>query len=111
MANKQDLAVLVQELNEQSGIALNKADTVTLIDNVLEGIKHISKEEKLKLHGFGDFETVYKEAGKAYNPKLLKELKEQGVCEDEAKRQAQVEVAAKNAPKFKFAKGFKDYVK
>ena len=59
MANKQDLAVLVQELNEQSGIALNKADTVTLIDNVLEGIKHISKEEKLKLYGFGVKKRVF----------------------------------------------------
>ena len=95
MANKEDLAVLVKELNEQSGIALNKADTIKLVDNVLEGIKHISKEEQLKLYGFGNFETVHKEARIGRNPTTGEP----------------VDIPAKNAPKFKFAKGFKDYVK
>ncbi len=111
MLNKKDLAGLVKELNEPKGISLNKKETEAFIDSVVEGIIELSGTDKLRIAGFGDFETVYKEAGKAYNPKLLKELKEQGVSEEEAKRQAQVEVAAKNVPKFKFAKAFKDYVK
>ena len=111
MFNKKDLAGVTQELNEQKGISLNKVDTEKFIDSVVEGIKELSSEDKLRIHGLGDFETVFKEASKAYNPKLLKELKEQGLSDEEAKAQAQVEVAAKNTPKFKFAKGFKDYVK
>ena len=95
MLNKKDLATLVQELNEQKGISLNKKETETFIDTVVEGIKELSKDDKLRIAGLGDFETVLKAARVGRNPSTGEP----------------VDIPEKRAPKFKFAKAFKDYVK
>lgn len=95
MLNKKDLAGLVQELNEQKGISLNKKETEAFIDSVVEGIIELSSTDKLRIAGLGDFETVDKEARIGRNPSTGEP----------------VNIPAKRAPKFKFAKGFKDSVK
>lgn len=95
MLNKKDLAAVTQELNEQKGISLNKKDTEAFIDSVVEGIKELSKEDKLRIAGLGDFETVVKVARIGRNPSTGEP----------------VDIPEKRVPKFKFAKGFKDFVK
>lgn len=108
--NKKEFAKELQTVNESTGISLNNKETEQLVDNVLETIIELSKQDKLDFRGFGSFEVKESAARKGINPKLLSELKAQGLSDEEAKAQAQVDIAAKNAPKFKPAKGYKDAV-
>ncbi|MGD6876790.1 HU family DNA-binding protein [Bacillus infantis] len=55
----------------------------------------------------GKLTVAERAARKGVNPKLLKELKEQGVSDEDAKRQAEVDIQASRVPKYKPSKAIK----
>lgn len=90
---------------------LSKKDATKAVKAVFETITEALKNgEKVQLIGFGNFEVRDRAARKGVNPKLLKELKDQGVDEVVAKAQAQVDIPATKAPAFKAGKALKDAV-
>ncbi|PGZ96963.1 transcriptional regulator [Bacillus pseudomycoides] len=112
MANKQDLYKEVKTILTDKSWEISSKEAEILVDTVLDSIIDLTVEhEKLKLAKFGDFEIRERAARKGYNPKLLKELKEQGLSDEEAKLQAQIDIEASKTPAFKPAKAFKDTVK
>ncbi|QDX94736.1 HU family DNA-binding protein [Brevibacillus laterosporus] len=105
--NKTELSAKVAEKLEVS-----KKGAGVYVDAVLDAITDaLVTGDKVKLAGFGTFEVRDRAARKGYNPKMLKELKEQGVNEEEAKAQAQLDIAASKYPAFKVAKPLKDLIK
>lgn len=111
-ANKNDLVGAVQELLASKEIELNKKDTTTVVDTVIDSIIGLTGEAgKLQLVGFGSFEVKERSARKGYNPKLLQELKAQGVPEEQAKAQTEIEIEASKSVGFKVGKAFKEFVK
>lgn len=116
MANARDLATVVAadltEVLEQKVSVNGKGLNGTLVvDTVLNAItEYLASGEDVKLNGFGTFSVAERAARKGVNPKLLSELKKQGVDEASAKAQAQIDIAASKAPKFKPQKGLKDAV-
>ena len=105
--NKADLITVVAE-----NTGFTKKDTEATVNEFLGAISNaLAKGEKVQLFGFGNFEVRETKARNGINPKLLKELKEQGVDEETAKAQAAVQIAASKKPAFKPAKALKDTVK
>ncbi|ATF13676.1 HU family DNA-binding protein [Brevibacillus brevis X23] len=105
--NKTELIAKVAETTE-----LTKKDATKAVDAVLDAIADALKTgDKVQLIGFGNFEVRERAARKGVNPKLLKELKEQGVDDASAKEQAKVDIAATKVPAFKPAKALKESVK
>lgn len=90
--NKKDFAKELQTVNENTGISLNIKETEKLVDNVLETIIELSKQDKIQFLGFGNFEVKESAARKGRNPQTGEEI----------------EIAAKKTPKFKPAKGYKE---
>lgn len=91
MANKTSLVEKVIELSE---VDLHKKEVTKLVDATLEAIIELTKEGKLQLAGFGNFEVRERAARKGRNPKTGEEL----------------DIAAKKAPAFKPGKVFKEAV-
>lgn len=90
---------------------LSKKDVTTAIEATLEAITEaLASGEKVQLVGFGSFEVRERAARDGYNPKLLDELKKQGVPEEQAKEQAKIRIESSKVPAFKPAKGLKDTV-
>lgn len=105
--NKADL---INEVVEETGY--QKKDITVAVDAVFEAITTaLANGEKVSLFGFGNFEVRERDARNGVNPKLLKELKDQGVDPEEAKKQAAILIEASKVPAFKPAKQLKDAVK
>ena len=89
-----------------------KKDVEAVVSSVFGEIsKGLREGKKVKIVDFGTFEVRERSARSGVNPKLLKELKEQGIGPEEAKKQAAIMINAFNAPAFKPAKALKDTVK
>ena len=74
---------------------ISKNDAAEIVDQVIDAIKTGVKEDgEVDLYGFVKFTNVHKEAGTARNPKTGET----------------VAVDAKNVPKAKFSKTFKDFL-
>ncbi|HYK73265.1 MAG TPA: HU family DNA-binding protein [Pseudoneobacillus sp.] len=109
MANKTDLVNKVTELSE---VTLSKKDATSIVDAVFEAIQALTIEHgKLQIFGHGNYEVRERAARKGVNPKLLKELKEQGYSDEDAKQKATIDIDASKVPAFKPAKAFKDSLK
>ncbi|MCM3274370.1 HU family DNA-binding protein, partial [Paenibacillus elgii] len=65
----------------------------------------------IKWQGFGNFEVRERAARDGVNPKLLAELKKQGVDEETARKQAYVPIAETRVPAFKASDKFKEALK
>ncbi|MCP1185075.1 HU family DNA-binding protein [Paenibacillus sp. 1781tsa1] len=105
--NKADLINVVVEKT-----GMTKKDTEKAINETLQAITEaLASGDKVQLFGFGNFEVRDTKERNGVNPKLLKELKEQGVDEATAKAQASVFIPASKKPAFKAAKALKDAVK
>lgn len=86
-------AELIETISEKAG--LTKVDVEKVINGAIQVIvANVKKGEKVALAGFGQFELTKRAAKKGINP-TTKE---------------QISIPAKNAPKFKAAKAFKDAV-
>lgn len=110
---KQDLIVqgilAHPELNEKFGGKL-KLDLASAIEQVVVDTYAalVLDDKKVTVGDIGQFEPRGRNARSGFNPILLKQLKEQGVSEDEAKEQAKIQIAASKAVGFKPSKAFKD---
>lgn len=105
--NKTELVNKVAEVSE-----LSKKDAARAVDAVLDVITGaLANGDKVQLIGFGTLEVRERAARKGYNPALLKQLKEQGLSEDEAKTQAQIEIPASKTVGFSVGKKLKEAVK
>lgn len=105
--NKQGL---INKVVESTDFA--KKDVEIAINSVFEVIAEALRDgEDVNIVGFGKFEARETKARNGLNPKLLKDLKEQGVDEETAKQQAAVVIPASRKPAFKPAKALKDSVK
>lgn len=89
-----------------------KKDVEAVVTSVFGEIsKELQEGNKVKIVDFGVFEVRERDARNGVNPKLLKELKDQGVDPEEAKKQAAIMIEASKVPAFKPAKQLKDAVK
>lgn len=105
--NKESLVTKAAEKAE-----MTKKDTVKVVDAVIEAITEaLENGEDVNLAGFGKFSVRERAARTGYNPKLLAELKAQGVDEETAKKQAEVPIDASKKPTFKPAKNLKEALK
>lgn len=105
--NKQDLVV---EISNKTGLA--KKEAITAVDAVFETIAGaLASGEKVSIYGFGNFEVRERAARSGVNPKLLADLKEQGVDPETAKAQAAIQIEASKAPAFKPATALKNAIK
>lgn len=105
--NKQDLIVAVV-----GKTGLDKKTVTLAVESTFEEIANaLANNEKVSLYGFGNFEVRERAARQGVNPKLLKELKDQGVDAETAKAQATIQINASKVPAFKPAKGLKDAIK
>ncbi|KAF6620454.1 HU family DNA-binding protein [Paenibacillus sp. EKM102P] len=101
---------LVKSIAEATGFT--KKDVETTVDTLLTTITNtLATGEEVKIAGFGTFEVRETAARNGINPKLLGELKEQGVDPETAKAQATIAISASKKPAFKAAKALKDQVK
>ncbi|WP_029518056.1 HU family DNA-binding protein [Paenibacillus polymyxa] len=101
---------LVKAIVEATGFT--KKDVEATVDTLFTTITStLAKGEEVKIAGFGTFEVRETAARNGINPKLLAELKEQGVDAETAKTQATIAIAASKKPAFKAAKALKDTVK
>jgi DNA-binding protein HU-beta len=105
--NKQELTI---EVINKTG--LEKKAAVAAVDAVFETITGaLSAGDKVGIYGFGNFEVRDRAARPGVNPKLLKDLKEQGVDPEAAKAQATIQIEASKAPAFKPASALKKAIK
>jgi DNA-binding protein HU-beta len=105
--NKQDLIIAVV-----GKTGLDKKTVTLAVESTFEEIANaLANGEKVSLHGFGAFEVRERAARQGVNPKLLKELKDQGIDAEAARLQAAIQIEASKAPAFKAAKSLKDAVK
>lgn len=89
--NKTDLATIVAKELE-----ITKKDALAVTETVFTAIVNtLANGDEVNIAKFGKFTTVHKDAGTARNPQTGE----------------QVEVEAKNVPKFKFSSVVKDTVK
>ncbi|OMD71203.1 HU family DNA-binding protein [Paenibacillus odorifer] len=105
--NKQDL---ILETVTKTG--LDKKDVALVTETIFETITGVlASGDKVSLHGFGSFEVRERAARAGVNPKLLADLKTQGVDPELAKAQATIQIAESKAPAFKPATALKNAVK
>lgn len=111
MANKTDLIKGVQGLLKEKELDFNKDKVGTIVEAVLDTIIGLTDEdEKLQLIGFGTFSVKERAARKGLNPKKYSELLAQGLSEEDAKAQAEVEIKASKSVGFKVGKAFKTFI-
>ncbi len=103
---KPDLADLVQLHFEA-----NRRQALDFVDIFFDTITNaVAAGEKVSIAGFGIWEKKNRPARMALNPMKLKQLKDQGMSEESAKKAARVKVAAKTVAKFRPAADFKAIV-
>jgi DNA-binding protein HU-beta len=117
MANKKEIVALIAEVTDLGTnakgekIKTTKKEAEAYLDGAVTAFEILlAKGEKVNLSGFGAFEVRDRDERTAFNPKLLKELKDQGVSDEDAKAQATVAVPAKKAPAFVASPVLKDLV-
>ncbi|ARC58735.1 HU family DNA-binding protein [Bacillus licheniformis] len=89
--NKKELIGAVAEAT-----GLTKKDVELVVDSTFDVITSALKDgEKVKIHGFGNFEVRERAARKGRNPQSGEEI----------------EIPATKAPAFKAAKALKDFIK
>lgn len=102
----------VQEVFGGLGIEVTQDKAIEISDAIFQHVAElVAKGEEVPVGVLGKFTSSERAARKGVNPKLLKELKDQGVSEDEAKKLAEVDIAESIVPKFKPSKTFKELVK
>ena len=70
MANRQDLAAYVADECE-----LTKKDSNTVINAVIDGIKHLIAEDgELQISGFGSYKVSHREARQGINPRTQEKI-------------------------------------
>jgi DNA-binding protein HU-beta len=105
--NKQDL---INEVTTKTG--LEKKNATLAVEKAFEIITEaLASSEKVSIHGFGSFESRETSARNGLNPKLYKDLIEQGLDEESAKLQAAITISASKKPAFKPATALKNAVK
>lgn len=103
---KPDLADLVQQHFEA-----NRRQALDFVDIFFDTITNaVASGDKVSIAGFGIWEKKNRPARIALNPMKLKQLKDQGMSEENAKKGARVKVAAKTVAKFRPAADFKAIV-
>lgn len=103
---KPDLADLVQQHFEA-----NRRQALDFVDIFFDTITNaVASGDKVSIAGFGIWEKKNRPARIALNPMKLKQLKDQGMSEENAKKAARVKVAAKTVAKFRPAADFKAIV-
>jgi DNA-binding protein HU-beta len=103
---KPDLADLVQEHFEA-----NRRQALDFVDVFFDTITNaVASGDKVSIAGFGIWEKKNRPARMALNPMKLKQLKDQGMSDESAKKAARVKVAAKTVAKFRPAADFKAIV-
>ncbi|MCL1700829.1 HU family DNA-binding protein [Lysinibacillus sp. Bpr_S20] len=96
--NVTELGKLTKEALEVKGIELDTKESKAAVETVFEVIRErLIAGDDIDIFNFGKIENKTRSARKGYNPKLLKELKEKGVPEVEAKKQAEIDIAEKRA--------------
>ncbi len=84
---------LVSAVAEKAG--LSKADAASAVDAVFEAVQgELKNGGEVRLAGFGSFSVSHREASKGRNPSTG----------------AEVDIPARNVPKFSAGKGLKDAV-
>lgn len=90
---------------------LSKKDATLAVESVFGTIATaLANGDKVSIHGFGNFEVRERAARQGVNPKLLADLKAQGVDPETAKIQAAIQIASSKAPAFKPATALKKSV-
>lgn len=88
-------------------LTLPQADAVAqVVANVYATI--LLEGKKAPIGDLGYLEPRERSGRKGLNPSLLKELKAQGVSEEDAKKQAEIDIAESTSVGFKPTKGFKE---
>lgn len=106
---KNELRDIIKGINtERTGEALTNKELEPFIEDVLLGIEEaILLGYDVSVGNTGTIKQKVRNARKGLNPALLKKLKEQGVPEEEAKSQAQVDIAEAKALGFTPSKHIK----
>lgn len=79
----------------QEKITIKMAES--FIEDVFEAIRMaLLNGYDVNIKGVGILKHKQRAPRKGYNPKLLKELKENGVSDEEAKKQSRVDIPSKN---------------
>ncbi|MGG3890359.1 HU family DNA-binding protein [Metabacillus fastidiosus] len=106
---KSELEVKVFEGLTEAGFEFNKKQSDQIADKVFEVVYDlVVAGEEVPVGKLGKIGTTTRKARKGVNPTLLGQLKEQGVDPEQAKIQAQIDIAASVAPKYKPSKTIKD---
>lgn len=104
--NKKDLINVVVEKT-----GLTKKDVTLALESTLDEITSaLANGDSVQLIGFGGFSVSKRKERQGLNPKLLADLKEQGVDADSAKIQAAITIEASSVPKFKAGSKLKESV-
>lgn len=107
--NTQELGKDLQEILETKGIVIKAKEGKEIVDEFVDAIfERVNKGETVKLGAYADLVPKTRSARKGHNPKLLKDLKDQGVPEVEAKKQAEIDIAEKRAVGLKSHKKLND---
>lgn len=96
---KDEFTNLVKEIyEERTGTTIKKNELEPLIDDVFFAVEEALLDGKdVSIGKVGTLKVKERNARKGVNPKLLKELKDQGVPAEEAKKQAEIDIAASKA--------------
>ena len=96
--------VLAEKLGK---LTLPQADAVAqVVANVYATI--LLEGKKAPIGDLGYLEPRERSGRDGYNPKLLADLKAQGIAEEEAKKQAKIKIESSTSVGFKPTKGFKE---
>lgn len=107
--NTQKLGKDLQEILESKGITVKAKEGKEIVDTFVDVIfERVNNGEVVKLGAYADLVPKTRSARKGHNPKLLKDLKDQGVPEEEAKKQAEIDIAEKRAVGLKSHKKLND---
>ena len=110
--NTQELGKDLQVILEAKGITIKVAEGKDIVEKFVDVIfERLNNGETVKLGAYADLEPRTRSERKGYNPKLLKDLKDQGVPEEDAKKQAEIQIAESRAVGLKPHKKLKDLLK
>ncbi|MCR8641530.1 HU family DNA-binding protein [Paenibacillus sp. N1-5-1-14] len=100
---------LVKSVAGVTGVS--KKEVSTLVDAVFQVIgEALASGEEVSIAGHGKYAIRERAERQGINPKLMAELKEQGVDQESAKAQAAITIESSKTVGFKPAKALKDSV-
>lgn len=107
--NTTELGKDLQGILEAKGIKVKATEGKEIVDAFVDVIfERVNNGEVVKLGAYADLVPKTRSARKGHNPKLLKDLKDQGVPEQEAKKQAEIDIAEKRVVGLKSHKKLND---